>query len=526
MKRYVLSALCLVVALSMEAGDRKITIKPDVRHQTIEYFGAADAWSGNFVGKYWDENSKKKIADYLFSQESDASGNPTGIGLTMWRVNLGAGTLEQPDADIWPYNRRAESYKTVDGKGYDWGKCSGNEYFMQAAKERGCNNFILFSNSPLVQHTLNGKGYSSDQGHANIRTDCYDDYADYLVDVTEHLMDKGYNIPYISPINEPQVNWVTIKQEGSPWRNSEIFQMTKALDNSLCRSSKFDDVRILVGETAMLRVLYQQDAKVCERFGGDTLDTPHCQLQRFFDKTSPFYIGDLRHMDMEFTAHPYHDHRTSERLREVHKLAGEEAAKYGLDYHSSEWCLLPSNKSYGGITEDWIPGNHADIQSALMMARLIHSDFVDANSVSWCYWKGMELRGDHALVALHAKDGDIHKGGYVTPNKTLWVLGNYSSFVRPGYVRVDLDGADDLDTLAATAFLSADATRLVVVFVNSSFEDISAEVALPKAWKNRIASVTSYRTDARHDLAKTITGEHLFHTIAARGVTTVVIDFK
>ena len=523
MKKTTIAILSLLLAVNAGA-QQKIVINPDIRHQRMEFFGAADAWSGNFVGKYWADNVKKEIADYLFSNEYDASGNPLGIGLTIWRVNLGAGTLEQPGADIYPYQRRAESYKTVDGKGYDWGKCAGHEYFMQAAKDRGCNQFILFSNSPLVQYTKNGKGYAPTDNEANLREDCYEAYADYLVDVTEHLMDKGFNIPYISPINEPQGDWNTPRQEGSPWRNGEIARMTRALDASLSRSSKFDDVRIFIAEANRLKMIYTQRPKMFARFASDSLECPGRQLYMFFDKKSPHYLGDLRHLEMEFTAHPYHDHFSSEDLRLVHKLAAEEFAKYGVTYHSSEWCLLPTSRQYGGITADWCPGNHADIQAALMMARLIHSDFVDVNAVSWCYWKGMELRGDHALISLHAKDGDIHKGGYATSNKMLWVLGNYSRFVRPGYVRVALDGADDLDALAATAFISPEGDRLVAVFVNSSFEEKPVELSMPKSWKKKMKSVTSYRTDARHDLARTVTGEGINHVIGARGVTTIVID--
>ena len=513
----------MAFALCVQA-QQKVSINPAECHQTIEFFGAADAWSGNFVGKYWSENSKKQIADYLFSQDYDASGNPVGIGLTIWRVNLGAGTLEQTGADIQPYQRRAESYMKIDGSGYDWGKCAGHEWFMQAAKERGCNRFILFSNSPLVQYTKNGKGYAPTDNAANLRDDCYDDYADYLVDVTEHLMDKGFNIPYISPVNEPQGDWDTPRQEGSPWRNSEIFRMTQALDKSLGRSEKFDDVRIFIGEANRLKMLYMHRPKMFARFGSDSLECPGMQLHTFFDKESPYYVADFKHLDMEFTAHPYHDHFTSADLREVHRFAADEFRKYGVTYHSSEWCLLPVSKQYGGITEDWVRGNHGDIQAALMMARIMHSDLVDTDAVSWCYWKGMEMRGDHALVSLHATDGDIHKGGYVSSNKLLWALGNFSRFVRPGYVRVALDGADDLDTLAATAFISPEGDRLVAVFVNSSFDDIPVEVALPKTYLKRISAVTSYRTDARHDLAKTVTGQGCGHTIGARGLTTIVFE--
>lgn len=524
--KYTFSILVSMLLAASVSAQQNVVVNPDAKHQTIEFFGAADAWSGNFVGKLWSNEARNKVADYLFSQEYDASGNPVGIGLSIWRVNLGGGTLEQVGADIWPYQRRAESYLSLDGKSYDWGKCSGNEWFMQAAKERGCNQFILFSNSPLVQYTLNGKGYAPTDNAANLREDCYDDFADYMVNVTEHLMDKGYNIPYISPINEPQGDWDTPRQEGSPWKNGEMFRLAKALDASLARSSKFDDTRIFLAEAARLKVLYEYRPKLLARFGGDSLECPGNQLYIFFDKNSPYYVGDLKHVDMEFTAHPYHNHYSSEELREVHKLADAQIRKYGVDFHSSEWCLLPTKQQYGGITADWLKGNHGDIQASLMMARIIHSDFVDANAVSWCYWKGMELRGDHALVALHATDGDIHKGGYVSSNKMLWTLGNYSRFVRPGYVRVDMQGADDLDTLAGSAFVSPDGKQLVAVFVNSSFEDKPVNLSLPKAWLKKMTKVTSYRTDDRHDLAKTITGEGVNHRIGARGVTTIVVDFK
>lgn len=523
--RYIFSLLCFLSITTYVADAQiKVSVDPSHTHQTIEFFGAADAWSGNFVGKYWSDGARNKVADYLFSQEMDASGNPRGIGLSIWRVNLGAGTLEQEGADIMPYQRRAESYLKVDGSGYDWTKCAGHEFFMQAAKERGCNQFILFSNSPLVQYTFNGKGYAPTDNSANLREECYDDYADYLVDVAEHLMDKGYNIPYISPINEPQGNWCTPRQEGSPWKTGQIARMTKALDKSLSRSSKFDATRIFIAEADRLSVLYTYRPKMLARFENDSLECPARQLYAFFDKQSPYYVGDLKHMDMEFTAHPYHNHFTTEDLLDVHRKANLEFKKYGVDYHSSEWCLLPTTKKYGGITKDWIPGNHADMQAALMMARLIHSDLVDVNAVSWCYWKGMELRGDHALVALHAKDGDIHNGGYVSANKMLWTLGNYSRFIRPGYIRIQAAGANELDALAASAYISPDGKQLVTVFVNSSFEDGQVAINLPKNWEKKILKVTSYRTDERRDLAADNEDSSLNYTVAARSVATFVFD--
>jgi hypothetical protein len=260
------------------------------------------------------------------------------------------------------------------------------------------------------------------------------------------------------------------------------------------------------------------------QFGEDRVETSGRQLYNFFDEKSPYYVGNLKHVDQEFTAHPYHNHFTSEDMRSTHLLAAAEAKKYGLAYHPSEWCLLPTSTQYGGITDDWQKGNHGDIQAALMMARVMYSDFVDMNAVSWCYWKAMELRGDHALIALHATDGDIHKGGYISSNKMLWVLGNFSRFVRSNYKRIDVKGADDVDTLAATAFLAPDGKQMVVVIVNSSFESRRVRLELPKQWQRRVKSVKSYRTDARHDLTYAELNSSLAYDVPMRGVTTLVID--
>ena len=120
-KKGVGIAIFAFAASSLFALDVKIDAAKT--HQTIDNFAAADAWSGYFVGQYFDEAQKGQLAKWLFSQKIGADGNPEGIGLSMWRFNLGGGTLEQDGANIVPFQRRAESFLTKDGKSYDWGKC-------------------------------------------------------------------------------------------------------------------------------------------------------------------------------------------------------------------------------------------------------------------------------------------------------------------------------------------------------------------------------------------------------------------
>ena len=68
LKLFITAALVLGAA-TISAQPLKVSINPGDEKQTIEYFAAADAWSGDVVGKYWSETAKQKIADWLFSQE-------------------------------------------------------------------------------------------------------------------------------------------------------------------------------------------------------------------------------------------------------------------------------------------------------------------------------------------------------------------------------------------------------------------------------------------------------------------------
>ncbi|MCX6915369.1 MAG: glycosyl hydrolase, partial [Verrucomicrobia bacterium] len=93
----------------MAAGVLQVRVDPAITYQTIDGFGASDAWQCQFVGKRWPLEKRERIADLLFSRELDAQGNPKGIGLSIWRCYLSAGTAEQGEAsDIVNPWRRGE----------------------------------------------------------------------------------------------------------------------------------------------------------------------------------------------------------------------------------------------------------------------------------------------------------------------------------------------------------------------------------------------------------------------------------
>ena len=103
-------------ALTQSINVIEVNTDPSVQYQSIDGFGASDAWRAQFVGKKWPLEKKNQIADLLFSQELDEAGNPEGIALSIWRFNITAGTAEQGDAsgiqNVW---RRGECFQNPDG---------------------------------------------------------------------------------------------------------------------------------------------------------------------------------------------------------------------------------------------------------------------------------------------------------------------------------------------------------------------------------------------------------------------------
>lgn len=500
MKRLILLAAGALscAAYGEEASAINATANLDKQFQTIESFTASDAWSGNFIGKFFADDKKEKLAKWLFSQKYGEDGSPEGIGLSMWRINIGGGTWEQEGADIFPIQRRAESFLTKDGKKYDWSKAAGQQWFMKKAKELGCESFLLFSNTPPVQMTQNSKGYKDAADFkSNLRPDMYDDFAEYMATVAKHFVDEGYNIDYISPVNEPGWRWSTNAQEGSPWLNPEIKRLAIELDKSLLKRGL--KTKQLLCEAEGINYLYEKDSYLKNRKNinkNPEEDLPCDQIRAFFDPDSKDYIGYLKTLPRKIGAHDYHTHNSNEEILSTRQKLKECTDKYGVQFLQTEWCLLP-----GVVCKDDMPRkNPSDMDISLLMAKLIHTDLVHAGAPSWGYWKAFEINGDHALTGVYPKNGDICQGGSVFTRKKLWVLGNYSFFVRPGWKRVELSGADNLGRVFASAFMSPDGKKVAVVAVNVSYEPADFNFSLEGKGAENLKKVSAFMTNESANL--------------------------
>jgi O-glycosyl hydrolase len=480
-----------------------IVIDLNDKKQTIRNFGASDAWACQFIG-LWSDNKRNQVADWLFSMEDDAQGKPKGIGLSLWRFNIGAGSATQNNiSDEW---RRTEGFLQND-LSYDWTKQAGQKWFMHAAKQRGVNQFVGFTNSPPIQLTKNGNAYSGNGEEANISKENYLPFSKFLVEVSKKFEKDGIPFNYLSPFNEPQWDWTGDGQEGTPFKNEEIFAVTKILDSLLTVETL--KVKIQIAEAAKLNYLYEKADK----------QTRGNQVYEFFNAQSPLYVGNFANVDKIISGHSYFTSAPAETLRTVRQKTSEsiKTASVPLEFWQSEYCILGDQEEVSG------PGKDTGIVPALYVARLIHHDLVLANASAWHWWL--------AVSVYDYKDGLIYAeknkaDGVIEDTKLLWALGNFSRFIRPGAQRIEVSSeninVNNVNQVMISSYIDADRQRIITVFVNNGNSDSSIEI---KTEGGKVTSWQPYVTGPNEgeDLKPLpkINGEEMV-TIPKKSIVTVV----
>jgi O-glycosyl hydrolase len=480
-------------------GVVQINALTDRRFQQIENFGASDAWSCAFVGQ-WPDAKKEAVAELLFSKELDNSGNPKGIGLSLWRFNLGAGSVANSNIkDEW---RRSESFLNVDGS-YDWSRQAGQVWFAEAAKKHGVEKLLAFTNSPPVSMTKNGKTYANN-GESNLAAENYPKFAKYLSTVLKNLKERGLEIDYISPVNEPQWDWSKPNQEGTPFYNNEIAGIVRALDKALDVEGL--QTTIDLAEAGKINYLFEDADK--PGIGS--------QINAFFNETSANYVGNLKHVARNISAHSYFTTSPFESSVAMRtKLKNAIMQQPGLRFWMSEYCILGDNTGE-------INGNGRDfgITPALYVARTIHNDLTVANASAWNWWT--------AVSAYAYKDGLVYvdknnTNGNYYDSKMLWTLGNYSRFIRPGFERVEVSVDGNFtqnENFLVSAYEQPETKEMVYVFVNSGTNSI--EIAL-KINGNKTNTSKAYITSEVSNLAEMEIVSSGKVSIPGKSVVTVLV---
>ncbi len=326
-------------------------------------------------------------------------------------------------------------------------------------------------------------------GTTNLRPDAEAAFAQYLVDCLARLKDEhNITVDYVSPVNEPQYAWDNNWQEGSPWSPAEIVSVARALDERLIGLS----TKVLVSESAQYKYAIDGNEPAILMAGL----TGHPKVAAVFGAHAGYSDEqDFKMWELRF-----------ELINMVRK-AGQE-----LWQTSYSMLELPSmHESLKDVSPI------LDIHIAVHLAKVILHDLVFADAASWCFWTAMgPERGNwptrSLLIRLHTPGNSdsqaAWQSGYgAEPAKTLWALGHFSRFVRPGHVRVFHSASDSPNWIigfGAVAFVNAAATELVEIYVNINKVGTTLNrdsLVASVGGGRRVVSFTVYCTDATHDMA-------------------------
>lgn len=494
MKRSHFTIMIMLLMITTYAhAQQRITIDVHNKAQVIDNIGSSGAWFSEGIANSWPPEVREQMARWLFSKGTKPDGSPEGIGLSCWRFNIGGGTTEQGDSSgIKDSRKRVECFLRPDGT-YDWSKQQGYLWFTRKAKEYGVETLIAFSNTPPVQFTQNGWGYKTTKDHlSNLRPDKYTAYATFLANVYRHFDKEGLHFDYISPVNEPQWDWAhphgDADQEGTSWANHEIIHVARALDSALGSAN----TNILLTEAGDLQYLYGHDG------------TAGHQIQEMTKSG----IYSLPHIPTIIGGHSYFTDKGDSSRRAIRKHVADTAAKYGLNFWQTEYCMLADGY------KDGLQGPRSAMDCALFLSKVIHDDLVYGNAKAWQFWNSWEPgRADqdtrYYLVAMNPEQKKV------TAVKNLWALGQFSRFVRPGMQRVNIENKDN--SLLISAYTSP--KQVVVVAIN--YSDVAKSIT--PAVKDRKASTTRYYQTTKDADMKYFAGKKEIN-LPARSITTIIME--
>lgn len=468
------------------------------RAQTIDNIGSSTGMHGDFIARQWAPETVDAIADLLFSQQFDESGSPRGIGLSSFRIQIGAGA-EGEKSGIRSLWRRTDCFLRPDGS-YDWENGKGTRYWCAKAKEYGLSTVIGYLNSPPVNFTKNGYTFKTDSVFSsNLKDEHYEAYADFLAKVVSWFQLKSMPFDYICPVNEPQWAWDGIpgmaKQEGTPWTNEQIARLVRLLDAEL-RKHKLE-TKILIPEAGNYASLYQPLEKNYYAAATD-------QIEAFWNRQRSDYIGNLSSLADIVAGHAYFSDGSIKELIQTRSSVKTAVAKIkgDLRFWQTEYSLLGK-----GWTCELPEAEVDEMTAGLLLARVIHVDLTLANASAWQWWSSTEPQlGNVPRYCLIECD----KSGEETfrTTKLLWALGHYSRFIRPGMVRVDVEipspVSESLRNVMASAFYDDANNRWSMVLINFSNEAqvIKYQTKMLPGGRSKNWNTVGFLTDATENMKR------------------------
>lgn len=416
----------------------KIGVENAKKLQTLKGFGTSACWWSHYCK---DEKTQDEICELLYGD--------TGLGLNIYRYNIGGGTDEGNYRVDNPW-RRTESMYVFDREkeeGYwDFSLDKTAKDVMRKCLDLGnVDTLIVFANSPHWSQTSTGQASGSFLYHTcNLPKMNYRKFADYVLTVTQRLIDEGFPVKYVSPINEPQWKWggSFVWQEGCHYEPEEMVEVMHIFAEEIVKRNM--DVKLYGPESGEMMGL------------------------------TPKYLDLLTKDELVmsvmpiFAYHSYHDDNNPQtRVDFKNQLVLPHPE---LRFDMSEWCELP-NKSHT-----------RDFKGALITARIIGQDLIYAGAESWTSWV--------AINQFCEKDGLDFSDATLTATTDFsqwYVAERYYGFAHfSKYIPVNstaLDNGffpDESNNFNVFSFLTPDDKTVTVIVNEGEKQEITLDGAFSK----------------------------------------------
>jgi O-glycosyl hydrolase len=424
-----------------------IAIDPAIKSQVLEGWGASLCWWANIMGGFSD-SKVKTICDWITDPVN-------GMNMNIFRFNIGGGD------DPTHHHMRSDGgdmpgYKASLTAAYDWSQDANQRRIMQQLiasriAKAGVNDIQIvgFSNSPPYWMTRSGCSAGSVEGNVgNLKSDMFDDFADYLTEVTRYYHDNlGITFNYIEPFNEPDGGWWKALggQEGCYFSNSDQMIMIRELYTKLAEKGMLGYCTITANDA-------------------NNLDNGYSAMQVYQA------VGDiLSKID----------------LVSVHTYGGNNRAllaNWAKKYEKKLWQSESGPISVGGTNEHQI----------MVMADRIITDLRDMKCTAWCDWQiggtGNPTNNPWGQI-IGEYDNQFDP---ITRNINFYIRAQYSRYLKAGYTIIGNSAKN------AIAALSADEKELVLVISNQ--ETYTQKYSIDLSKFSEFGKVKQVRTRAQESL--------------------------
>ncbi|MCH5170264.1 MAG: hypothetical protein J1F24_03145 [Oscillospiraceae bacterium] len=405
----------------------EINLKNAKKMQTLKGFGTSACW----WSQYCKGDAAEKIAELLYGK--------TGLGLNIYRYNIGGGTDETNCRITNPW-RKTESMYVWDKEGkegvYDYSQDKTAVDFMKLCLSKGnIDTLILFANSPHWSLTSTGQTSGSLLEHTcNIPKMNYRKFADIILNITEHFLSEGLPVKYISPINEPQWKWGgdNVWQEGCHYETDEVVEIYHIFAEEIIKR--------------------QLPVKLYGPESGEMHGMTENYLNAMLADETIMSVTDI------FAYHSYHnDNDVNTRM----KFKNDFVTKHPeLRFDMSEWCELPN------------VSHTKNFKGALITARIIGQDLIFGGAESWTAWVAVNqtaIREDgfDYADAMLSSNNDFSKW-YIA--ERYYAIAHFAKFIPVGSVCLDTGFSPKEDnSFNVFSFLTPE-SKTVTVIVNESEE--------------------------------------------------------